>query len=66
MSGWQLIETAPKDGTDVLLWTPVGVQIASWSDRYSFWDTGFASEVDGDPIEAPYPSHWMTLPGPPV
>ncbi len=65
MADWQRIETAPTDGTNVLLWWPF------WQPKHPIvgyfglkgirqW---FASEVlegDGDP-----PTHWMPLPDPP-
>jgi hypothetical protein len=64
---WQPIETAPKDGREVLLLGADGIRIASWSDRFrrEMWDTGYASECDGDPIEVERPTHWMPLPDPP-
>ena len=76
---WQPIETAPKDGTSVLLW-------ASWLDdpviaRYSYqsgyaescWEGTFdgaaALESQGDTWtdehEVINPTHWMPLPDPP-
>lgn len=66
MTDWQPIETAPLDGTQIMLWSSVnGAIIAQWSPRPAFWDTGFASEMDGDPIEVIDPTHWMPLPKPP-
>lgn len=64
---WQPIETAPKDGTDVLLWTAVqgtGIYIAV---------TGYFCEVDDAwcaTVAAGYssfinPTNWMPLPAPP-
>lgn len=55
---WQKIETAPKDGTEVLAaWSgsPL-VRIVAYYDR---WIEG----RDGDGIETP--THWMPLPAPP-
>lgn len=57
---WQPIDSAPRDGTAVLLWWP------HWASRpvvgyYGFagWD---ATEVIG---AGPGPTHWLPLPPPP-
>ena len=70
---WQPIETAPKDGTLVILYGGYfGVSLGSWREddylaergemwldnSYDEYSTGFASW----PLE---PSHWMPLPPPP-
>lgn len=66
---WQRIETAPKDGTFVLLHSPDSNNnpfIGQWHDDADYpdggawWgdnDSGFAIDAD--------PSHWMPLPEPP-
>lgn len=59
--GWRPIETAPKDGTDVLLWAP------HWKAAATGWTFG------GDPwqgcrkdtVTKP-PTHWQPLPSPPL
>lgn len=72
MSEWQPIETAPKDGTRLLLWDP-GREVAVsgyWHDEPevstpTVWEPGWAwwvsdSDVlmwDSGPHDAP--SHWM-------
>ena len=75
-SGWQPIETAPKDGTDVLLARKDGVDIGSWQEAQP---DGFESGVIVDPglpegwygylgfspFDDP-PTHWMPLPVPPA
>ncbi len=59
MTDWQPIETAPRDGTRVLVWA----HDRAWTaDRCSegvpdFWDS------DGTFIQ---PTHWQPLPAPPV
>jgi hypothetical protein len=61
MSEWQPIETAPKDGTDLLLWWPYWSKIPV----HGYWSLGewaslsAISEGDG-------PTHWMPLPAPPT
>ena len=59
MSDWQPIETAPKDGTDVLLYEDGEQYVARWfkTDGGQFFN------------EAEYqhnPTHWMHLPNPPT
>ena len=58
--GWQPIETAPKDGTRVLLWIePVKIAMPfAWQDGR--W------MGDDYPLNMAWPTHWMPLPEPPV
>lgn len=51
---WQPIETAPKDGTDLLLWEP------------SLGQSVIAHSVNGEWPWFYKPTHWMPLPDPPV
>ena len=79
MSEWQPIETAPRDGTSVLLWGLVAGEI-SGPDK----ETGFAGEgewaegthykpdedwwlLSGGDCYSTWckPTHWMPLPEPP-
>lgn len=68
MSEWQPIETAPRDGTLVLLWwdgdfAPVGF----WQDGWVYTMTQ-ARNLDGAVIDILLgyePTHWMPLPEPP-
>jgi hypothetical protein len=80
MSEWQLIETAPLDGTPMLLFVP---GVTSWNRAngmpdivVGLWDGGWVSDI-GD-VDQGYestgayfvrevlsPSHWMPLPEPP-
>jgi len=65
-AAWQPIETAPKDRTSVLIFSPdasdkgimVGVFV-QYSDE-EYW----VDAVDGEMIDA-WPTHWMPLPEPP-
>lgn len=55
---WQPIETAPMDGTRVLLATPSGrIADGSFHARYDIWAW---------PYVMVNPTHWMPLPEPPV
>lgn len=65
--GWSLIETAPRDGTHVLLFSPDSVApqitVGFWMDDNAFpgggawwdsWNQRFPIDADS--------SHWMPLP----
>lgn len=70
MSEWQPIETAPKDGTAILLWGYAdGIFIGWWFDTktYEFgvlkrasegWSGGWKMALGS----APKPTHWQPLP----
>lgn len=67
---WQLIETAPKDWTDILLYLPDeddgtgsrGV-VKGW---FSMADGGFDCWMSYESNSGQcYPTHWMPLPSPP-
>lgn len=72
--GWQPIETAPRDGEEVLVYfgPSVGVCSARWvspdgCDEWKSWcvDDG---KFDPHPVRGyrePYPTHWMPLPAAP-
>lgn len=62
MNQWQDITTAPKDGTEVDLWTAFGrVTGAKFVDGK--WVEWF--DRDGEWIAVDQPSHWMPCPEPP-
>jgi hypothetical protein len=61
---WQPIETAPKDGTEVLLWVPDGTYFAlMMTGSYEGCAMGWCDNVRGSPGFEP--THWMPLPRPP-
>jgi hypothetical protein len=60
MSEWQPIETAPKDGTAILVFHNRMVIEAWYSGR---WGRFVQSETGGHNGIAP--THWMPLPAPP-
>lgn len=68
MSEWMPIESAPKDGTRIIVWPPTwhgGVSCAKWDlDRYAknprpYWNRVDALRV-GDSRDHP-PTHWMPV-----
>lgn len=62
IENWQPIETAPKDGTRLLVFSPVDGVVSS------HWEAG---TWQGLPWRAPHnaakaaPTYWMPLPAPP-
>ena len=62
---WQPIETAPKDGTNVLLCADGYVEIGFWLPNPHTWNDG-AWWVEGGQITARNTTHWMPLPKAPI
>lgn len=70
---WRPIETAPKDGTSILLYYPdSGVIEGMWFERYENGNGGQWSVVSIDQHgcgccadDSDQPTHWMPLPAPP-
>jgi hypothetical protein len=69
---WQPIETAPKDGTEILMAVryPVDETIKGvWDTLFGYFDTNFEEYPDGIwafdcnlPIITGRPTHWMPVP----
>ena len=75
MSQWQPIETAPKDGTPILVFSPYEVRteptnvIVAKFERHGsqeWWGycENLIADVQG--MIDPEPTHWMPLPSPPL
>ena len=70
---WQPIETAPKDGTRVLIYDGVAIKsgmFVQWfhyflQEKQEGWGTNWDNEFQA-PDEVMYPTHWMPLPAPPL
>lgn len=62
MSEWQPIETAPKDGTEIIIWDGSSIFIAT----YVFTDD--TGKMKWFPSGMPFvvATHWMPLPSPPL
>ena len=72
--GWRPIETAPRDGTLVLLWAEsIGLHVAYLHQEWSWtkfrvirtWQALWCEKQSGDEDEGIKPTHWMPLPEPP-
>jgi hypothetical protein len=65
MTKWQPIETAPKDGTEIIAYRkvqPPHIEAMSWAD---YGDTGrWYWTYDGDSPDV-QPTHWIPIPPPP-
>ena len=68
MSKWQPIETAPKDGTKVLVWRPsIGTHYEEPKELIAHADVDVW--VEGNWWRSrcnQQPTHWMPLPAPPT
>lgn len=64
-TGWQPIETAPKDGSEVLVCKPF---MDGWAHYVVFWlrDKGWTVWSNAEGWELAEPTHWMPLPAPPT
>ena len=66
---WQPIETAPRDGTEILLYVGTlchDYGVAWWNGEW--WEMGSrecAGMKDRFDVEFGAPTHWMPLPEPP-
>lgn len=74
MSEWQPIETAPRDGTEILGFRPdQGVFIFRWAETSDFdstdpgeeWSEDWWHDLWGWMEGDLQPTHWMPLPPPP-
>ncbi len=77
-SSWQPIETAPKDGTPILVFKPAGeygelLELVAWEtlthcldDPESGWLCPYSEQDErGGGVFVDNPTHWMPLPTPP-
>jgi len=65
-SGWQPIETAPRDGTEVILWDGAFRMIGHWTGDQKDPECspdGWVRDFCTDPMHEP--THWQPLPPPP-
>lgn len=60
MAGWQPIETAPKDGTEILCWSESNQRLYVLAWHKHNW---LEHEIDGNWGRCP--THWMPLPATP-
>jgi hypothetical protein len=69
MTDWQPIETAPKDGTSVLVYGPWKGEFSQLKHPHEIW-RGHCHPVSklwfiSGTLEFVDPTHWMPLPEPP-
>jgi len=79
MTDWQPIETAPRDGTDVIVgfdradtwivhvaWWRTGEEYGCTANDRGWWSYTLGSVTQEQLDEDRTPTHWMPLPDPPV
>ena len=62
---WQPIETAPKDGTAVLVSEGRFIHCVEWNDEYEWWAVD-DNKLGPFRLRGTAPTHWQPLPPPPV
>ena len=61
---WQPIETAPKDGRNVILCEIVDGEYSQYPETFSFRGGKWISAIDGSSLTVAH-NYWMPLPAPP-
>ena len=64
---WQPIETAPKDGTDILVMTGETMHVVRWINIHGDFDYWAVDDNKHGPftLRGKAPTNWMPLPDPP-
>ena len=66
---WRDIETAPRDGTELLLINDDGIQVVGrWSKHNHVPLYGWIRQIElyGEEVDGFDPTHWQPLPAPPA
>lgn len=58
---WQPIETAPRDGSEMLLYYYKSLRVGFYSNYVKFWKS-----AESNAIYRIQPTHWMPFPEPPI
>lgn len=66
MSEWQPIDTAPKDGTPVLLWPGAEIWAGQTTPAVGWWAEYFGWICSSAGASGEVATHWMPLPTPPA
>lgn len=64
MSEWQIIESAPKDGRQILGFERWGGGPDDWAMSVCYWDGMWVADITAS--RPPKPTHWQELPPPPA
>jgi len=65
MNEWRTIDSAPRDGTWIIIWDGTSVHQASYSERWHGWFDTYGLYEDPWEGNKSHPTHWMPLPAPP-
>ena len=61
MAGWQPIETAPKDGQDILVTDGMNCYCVEWDEEFDWW-TVDDNKLGPFRLRGSAPTHWVPLP----